>query len=73
MPSGFPCLGSVWEGSGTENLRATAITEIERRGRAKASSVPQQCSYYGSARGFLDAEPEGRTSLALLDVKMAGP
>lgn len=45
---------------------------VRRAVRRLLRSAGYTVETYGSAREFLDAEPEGRTALALLDVKMKG-
>ena len=45
---------------------------VRRAVRRLLRSAGYTVETYGSAREFLDAEPEGRTALALLDVKMEG-
>jgi CheY-like chemotaxis protein len=45
---------------------------VRRAVRRLLRSAGYTVKMYGSAREFLDAEPEGRTTLALVDVKMEG-
>jgi len=45
---------------------------VRRAVRRLLRSAGYTVETYGSARDFLDAEPEGRTAVALLDVKMEG-
>ena len=45
---------------------------VRRAVRRLLCSAGYTVETYGSAREFLDAEPEGRTALALVDVKMEG-
>ena len=45
---------------------------VRRAVRRLLRSAGYTVETYGSAREFLDAEPEGRTALALVDVKMEG-